>query len=235
MHGQKNIKLCNWMSDDHIMKRKRYRMNRKEFRAFRVSFWHTSIVYFSVLLLWGRHVYEPCGTRYGSVYLRMRWKQITCNTVKCPISSTLCLWWWKGFLPHCICVLFCLKRDLRGFLSCALLHLTEFSHSLLLIPICIAVGTIPAWFCPFPTGISVTVTVRVSSPRTVRISCLTWTESWFLIIIIIGFLQAIKKHGRPDVLRRDILFYIIHVNFQVLVHFNIFVRLFVQRIFDHLR
>ena len=170
------------------------------------------------------------------MYLRMRWKQITCNTVKCPISSTLCLWWWQGFLPHCIYVLFCLKRDLRGFLSCALLYVTEFAHSLLLIPICTAVGTIPAWFCPFPTGISVTVPVRVSSHRTVRISYLTWTESWFVInIIITGFLQATKKHARPSVLRRDIFFCIIHAHFQVLVHFNIFVRLFVQRIFSHLR
>ena len=139
------IKICNSMSDDLIMKRKKYGMNRNEVRTCRQPLlWHTRIVYFCVLILRGSQVYEACGTRCGSVCLRMRWKQITCNTVKCPISSTLCPWWWQGFLPHCICVLFCLKRDLGGFLSCTLLHMTEFAHSVLLIPICTAVGTIPA-------------------------------------------------------------------------------------------
>jgi len=189
------------------MKRKKWDESKEISCIQTVSFWHTIIVYFAVLFLWVSRVYEPCGTRYGSVYLRMRWKQITCNTVKCPISSTLCLWWWQGFLPHCICVLFCLKRDLRGFLSCALLHVTEFAHWLLLIPICTAVGTIPAWFCPFPTEISLTVPVRVSPSRTLCISYLTWTESWFLIIIITGFLQATKRHGRPNIFRRDIFFF----------------------------
>jgi hypothetical protein len=71
--------------------------------------WHTGIVFFAVHLLRGSHFYEPCGTRYDSVYLRMRWRQITCNTVKCPISCTLSLWWWQG-LPFIL-----LKEGFKGF------------------------------------------------------------------------------------------------------------------------
>ena len=67
--------------------------------------------------------------------------------------------------------------------------------------------------------------LRVSPSRTLCISYLTWTESWFLIIIIIinGFLQATKRHGWPNIFRRDIFFYIIHVHFQDLAHFNIYI------------
>jgi len=196
--------------------------NRKEFHAFRQSLFDTRVLYIFVCFSYEEVTFmnlvepatDPCTSGWGG-------SRLHATQSSAPISSTLCLWWWQGFLPHCICVLFCLKRDLRGFLSCVLLHVTEFAHSLLLIPICTAVGTMPAWFCPFPTGYILDCARTCIFAQNSCISYLTWTDSWFLFIITItGFLQATKKHGRPNVFRRDIFFYIIHVHFQGLVRFN---------------
>jgi hypothetical protein len=172
----------------------------------------------------------------------MRWRQITCNTVKCPISSTLSLWWWQGFLPHYIFVLFCLKRDLRGFLSCVLLPVTEFAHSLLLIPICTAVRTVPAWLCPFPTRMSSTVSVRVSSSRTPPSLLSNWNPElisyghyhWFPL----GYQETVHDwpHRRPSVFRRDLSFISPMWTSKLrYILICIYVYLFVQWTFRHLR
>ena len=40
------IKKCNWMSDDHIIKRKKYGMNRKKFRAFSLFLTYEYCIFF---------------------------------------------------------------------------------------------------------------------------------------------------------------------------------------------